>query len=779
VWEVGGVRITSNDIIMLVITAVAAGGFFLFLKQTRLGLSMKAVVDRPELAGLRGISDRQTSYAAWAIGAGFAGLAGVAGAPFFGPLTANRYTAFMLIAATAAVVARFRSVPIALAAGLALGMVKNYVARYAAFADQIQGLENAVPFIIMFASLLVLARDPARRGGVAVAIEAPVNHAEDLGPLRRRLPWMVATVVLVLAIGFVLDAFWLGTVAYGLALAVVFLSFVLVTGIGGMVSLAQATFVTMGGLIAGLLIERYRMPFLPALVVAALGAVLLGAVAALPSLRLGGLALALATLALALVGDAVLFQLNFLRHGQQGWAIAPPSLGPFDLGDPRTLAFTLLAVVLVGVWFIRAIERSSFGRAAFAVRDSEVAAASSGVSIPLAKLTIFCVSASFAGTGGVLLAMHQGNITNVTFPSELGLLWLAVTVLFGIRRPGAAVIGALVAAFTAVWFRSGWQLPSALPTFLDWGGAGDSWSDVSAMLFGLGAVQVARNTDGVTAVVGGLLRSLRDRRRDPSEPHVPFPEPAPAANVTDREPPSPSFESAALELVDLCAGYGPVSVLHRVDLALPAGSLTVLLGANGAGKTTLCQATAGLIPVTRGAVFSYGLDLTSLPAHQRARRGVLLAPESRGIFPSLSVEENLSVWLPARSDRAVVFERFPLLGKRRNVPAGNLSGGEQQILTLGALLQRPPKVLVVDEPSLGLAPKIFGQIKAVLRELSQAGVTILLVEERADRVLDIADRVSVLQLGRLAWSGVPGDLDDDMLAALYLSGDVLAAEGIR
>jgi ABC-type branched-subunit amino acid transport system ATPase component len=227
-------------------------------------------------------------------------------------------------------------------------------------------------------------------------------------------------------------------------------------------------------------------------------------------------------------------------------------------------------------------------------------------------------------------------------------------------------------------------------------------------------------------------------------------------------------DQIALVLEHARSGYGPVEVLHGLSLAVPRGQITTVLGPNGAGKSTMCQTVAGLIRVTSGTVRFGDDDLTGLRSHERARAGVVLAPEARGIFPGLTVRENLQMWLPDQADREDAYSRFPILGERRNLLAGSLSGGEQQILTLAPLLVRPPSVLVADEPSLGLAPLIVEQIMRIFVELKERGSAILLVEEKARDVLAIADTVAFLSLGRITWAGPRHEVDDQRLAEAYL-----------
>jgi ABC-type branched-subunit amino acid transport system ATPase component len=202
----------------------------------------------------------------------------------------------------------------------------------------------------------------------------------------------------------------------------------------------------------------------------------------------------------------------------------------------------------------------------------------------------------------------------------------------------------------------------------------------------------------------------------------------------------------------------------------------VLLGPNGAGKSTACSTIAGMLRPTSGSILLDGTDVTSLRAHQRARRGIVLAPEARGIFPGLTVRENLQMWLPDAASRDAVFERFAILGQRQSQAAGNLSGGEQQILTLAPLLVHPPDVLVADEPSLGLAPLIVEQIMGLFSELRRRGSAVLLVEEKARDVLAVADTVAFLSLGRVTWVGPRAEVDEQRVTEAYLGSSLAGSQ---
>jgi branched-chain amino acid transport system ATP-binding protein len=228
-----------------------------------------------------------------------------------------------------------------------------------------------------------------------------------------------------------------------------------------------------------------------------------------------------------------------------------------------------------------------------------------------------------------------------------------------------------------------------------------------------------------------------------------------------------------IELRGLRAAYGSIEVLHEIDLAVPAGSVTALLGPNGAGKTTTLRVLAGLHPVAGGDVLLAGRRVNGARADDLSRAGLCLVPEGRGVFPNLTVRENLRVATHAGRSlaevEAITYERFPKLGERRGQLAGTMSGGEQQMLALARGVASGPGVLLLDELSMGLAPLVVAGLFEEVVRIASEGVASLLVEQFARLALEVADRVAVLGSGRVVASGTPAELEGSM-AELYLGG---------
>jgi len=235
---------------------------------------------------------------------------------------------------------------------------------------------------------------------------------------------------------------------------------------------------------------------------------------------------------------------------------------------------------------------------------------------------------------------------------------------------------------------------------------------------------------------------------------------------------------AMLEIKNIDVHYGVIHVLKGISFTVNDGEIVTLIGANGAGKTTTLRTISGLKKPTNGTILLDGEDITEVSAQERVKRGISHAPEGRRIFPDMTVLENLELGAYLRKDKEeiakdlkMVYERFPILSDRKKQLAGTLSGGEQQMLAIGRALMSRPKILFLDEPSMGLAPFLVQEIFNIIKDINKAGTTILLVEQNASMALQIANRAYVLETGSIVLSGTGAELmQSDDIKKAYLGG---------
>jgi ABC-type branched-subunit amino acid transport system ATPase component/branched-subunit amino acid ABC-type transport system permease component len=799
-----GVALTSDQLAVFVAALVSAAVLWFVLRHTRIGLEMRAVVDRRHLAGLKGVSASRTSAVAWVLTTVLAGLGGILISPLF-TLDPIVFTLVVLGSLAAVVLGGLRSIPIAFVGGVLLGVVQNLVAGYSTaypgFIANLNGLSSAVPYVLVILLGLIIGRDRSRQAGSVAEDRPPSDHRAGMSLPRRWWPWVTFLFILV---GYSLHWFpsWFQAtstaqtaIAQGLSISIILLSFIVVTGMGGMVSLAQATFVTAGGFAAGWALNRNwginipliashgQLNFFWAVVIGAIVAGVIGALIAWPATRLGAVYLAIWSLAACLFFSLVPFDTQAIGNGQAGWNIRSPALDLFgwrlnfaNLNDQILLFIGVFGLITGVIWLFT---HSATGRATLAVRSSPTAAMAAGIRANRNRILVFALAAGIAGIGGVMLSLFSFAASNSTAPPLEGLTWLAFVVVFGVRRPGGALLAGLAVAAGSPLLNqlTNWLPGQTVNTLI-------SSPYFLPILFGMGAISLAQEPDGILALRGGKkLAKRRARTRAVAEPvAIPVevgppvvPSGTGTAAVGHFEPEAAPIAldvslDAALAVQGVVAGYDDAEVLHGVGLELRAGEIVGLLGANGAGKSSLCAVIAGLLEPTSGSVHLAGVDLSGLPAFRRARAGLDLVPEARGIFPGLTVEENLTLALPDEKDRQLAYARFPVLAERRGQIAGLLSGGEQQMLGLAPALARPPKVFVADEPTLGLAPMAAAEVIRAIVELRDKGSAVLLVEENAENAVAVADRLIFMELGTITWAGPASSLDVDQLSAVYLGG---------
>jgi branched-chain amino acid transport system permease protein len=509
VFHVDGVPITMNQIIVYacVVAVVVIGA--VVLRATDIGLRVRAMVDSPAMTSLSGTSPTAVSVGVWAVSIFLAGLAGVLSAPVVG-LDANDFTLIMASAFAAVIAARLRNLPLAVGVALFMGIADSVLQRYLPASSSItQAILPSIPFAVTAVFLVAYlvrggrVHESEGTGGAldrAIAVQStarrPTVGSGTAGHRTVRRPSGlgagIAAIVVVVVLTEVLGSLWVGLIAGGVAYGVLFLAFTLVTGEGGMVWLCIPTFAGIGGLVCGQLAGAHGWPVLAGVVVGGLVAVPFGIVIGLATIRLGDLYVALVTLTFGLLMENLVFSRPIFLHQGLGVSLSLPSFA----SSPRAFTFVELGIFVVIGLFIVNIRRSTTGMALTAVRWSEPGAKTSGVSVLKMKVITAALAAFVAGVGGALFAVVQGVALPSNYDTLLGVAWLAVVVLVGIRSNVAALIAGL---FTTLF-------PGIAQNYLP------AWfQQIPPILFGLGAIGIAKNPDGMLAEYARQLRRVVER----------------------------------------------------------------------------------------------------------------------------------------------------------------------------------------------------------------------------------------------------------------------------
>ncbi|MGH9008224.1 MAG: ATP-binding cassette domain-containing protein, partial [Acidimicrobiia bacterium] len=546
-----------------------------------------------------------------------------------------------------------------------------------------------------------------------------------------------------------------------LILGMAALSLVVLTGWSGTVSLGQAGIVGAGGVVAANLIAKANLDLFLTIACSAAAGALVAVLIGLPAFRVKGMFLAVTTLAFAVAMESYIVNPTNFQQWIPSSYDRPVLWKHVDLAGERPMYYLCLVALLLVVLVVHTTLRTRTGRVLRATRDNPRAAAAMAVPTARVQLAGFVLAGVIAGSAGALHATLLRGVGYQTYPVATSILVFSMAVIGGISSLGGTLIG--------VGFVQGLIL--AVPRL--------------ALVFTGAALLVV-----LYAAPGGIgqgLERLRDAaaRRLARRRGIDLVEGFADGSVEvahAREPVRPleniSRDSSMLHVSALNASYGSLQVLFGVDLDIAEGEIVALLGTNGAGKSTVLRAVAGLMPSTGGTVALDGLDLSGVPTDRIAASGFALMPGGRGIFPTLTVEENLrlATWLlrsdpaAAQAARGEMLDLFPALRERIGIMAGNLSGGEQQMLSLAMAFVTKPKVLCIDELSLGLAPTVVAQLCDRVRAIHAAGTTIVLVEQSVNVALLLAERAVFLEKGEVRFRGPTAELLErpDLLRSVFI-----------
>jgi len=517
VFQFLGTPISLDQILVYVCVVVVLGGAGALLRWTNAGLLIRSVVDSDALASLSGVRPSRVAMGVWAVSTFSAGLTGVLAAPIIG-LTIDSFTVLIAAAFAAVVAARLRSVGIAVLVGLLMGIITGIVERYLPSTSQFTAaVIPSIPFVLLAVFLIYWAirgenlqqtqavggpldRAISPHGGSEMALARAADLTGDsalvrVGGLRisPRVAYPTLLIVIAAVVPFALGGVWMSAYAVGIAYGVVMLSYTVSAGEGGMIWLCQISFAGIGAFTTAVLATNDHWQLIPAMIVGGLVCGVIGALVGLLTIRLGNIYVALATLTFGLLVENLVFNLNYLNNFGAGVDITRSGITATDRGFAW---FSLIIFVVLALLFEN-MRRSTFGMAVTAVRWSDPAARTVGLSVLMNKVGLATFAAFIAGIGGALLAIYATAAIPDSYATFSGLIWLAVLVTVGVRSISAALIAGVLFSI----------LPQVFLTYLP-----TSWGELPPALFGLGAVLVARNPEGTVAMHARQLQHLLSRR---------------------------------------------------------------------------------------------------------------------------------------------------------------------------------------------------------------------------------------------------------------------------
>ena len=774
----------GGHLLIIIVVPLTALGLVLFFRRSRVGIAIRAAAESANRAALLGIPVKRINTLVWVLAAAMSGVGVLLRLPIQGVQIGEPLgPSLMLRALAAAVIGRMESLPRTMLAAVGIGVIEQAVLFQTGRTIVVDG----VLFAIVLIALLV-----QRQGDTGRARDAGVETwgaTREVRPIPRelmRLPSVRVGVTALSVIGslllVVVPLGWTGSAVsrfgVGVIMAILICSLVLLTGWAGQISLGQLAMLALGASVAGCLAQQGK-DFFVVIAGASLACGIVSVALGIPALRIRGPFFAVTTLAFATAMGTFIINEEFFPWlvPDSSIRVARPVLfRKFDLESEHTFYFVLLfafALTAAMVWRIR---NSRTGRALVGNRDNTRAVQSYGVSPDKIQLTAFAISGLMAGLAGALFMYHQHGFqqgASILEPAN-SIKLFAMGVIGGLGSVPGAVIGA------------------AYLTFVDF----SSFTREPLSRFFASGVGVLIILMVFPAGLGGLVYDLRDRvlrmiarRRGIIVPSLladvrveDVTEEAPVigdAAVAPEQRSAPSADPLLL-VRDLELSYGKTQVLFGVDFHVERGEIVALLGTNGAGKSTLLNAICGLSKPSAGTVTYDGQDVTGWGPNATVGAGIVLMPGGKGVFPSLTVAENIGLagWQFAKDPDYVrrateeALELFPILRERWAVKAGNLSGGQQQMLTLAQALIAKPKLLMIDELSLGLAPVIVQQLLEIVQRIHANGTTVVVVEQSVNVAITLAQRAVFLEKGEVRFDGPTADLLDrpEILRAVFLEG---------
>jgi ABC-type branched-subunit amino acid transport system ATPase component/branched-subunit amino acid ABC-type transport system permease component len=763
VYHFGDTAVTQDKLIVWIIGLLATIALSVLFRYTRVGLAMRASVDDVDLLNASGTSPTKVRRLAWMIGVSFAALSGVLIAPL---VTLDGVTLTLLVvqAFGAAAIGRFSSLPGTYVGGLIIGVGGALLSKYFT-TGVLAGLPTALPFLLLFIVLLVSPR--ARLAERTVSLSRFSSQWRFPGVVQ--LGGGAAVLVLLILVpnfaGFHLTDWTLL-----LTTTILFLSLGLLVRSSGQVSLCHVGFTAIGAAAFSHLAVDHGLPWLVALVLSALIAVPIGAVLAIPAIRLSGLYLALATLGFGIL-LAYMFYTQSYMFGELGAGIIEPRphLSWVNVSSDKGYYYLVLAITVLMTAFTVWLVRSRLGRLLRALSDSPTGLASTGTSVNVTRVLVFCISSFMAAGAGALAGGAVSTVTADSYQPLASLTYYALIVIALGGEPWYALMAA--AGLTLI------------PSYIH----GDNTSLYLQLIFGAAALLISitpASLRTVPKVIRDLADGLARGTRRPLTAQV-----GPYVSIR------PKVEAATLSVGNVTVRFGGLVAVDSASLEASTGKITGLIGPNGAGKTTTLNVCSALIRPSGGNIRLDGKNVSRQRQARRARGGIGRTFQQMELFDSMTVRENVALGvegsfagpnpishsLSTRSQRRWVQQstddslRLCELEDLADKVAGDLSTGQRRRVELARTLAGPFRILLLDEPSSGLDRAETRRFGAILKRIvKDRGVGILLVEHDMALVNEICDYIYVLDFGKPVYDGTPSQvMASPLVRSAYLGGDAV------
>jgi len=768
------VTVTYSQVTVIVLALLIMLGLLALFRFTRTGIMMRAVVEDPDLADVQGVSPIRVRRFAWVLGSSIVALSGALLIPLIG-LDPLLITLLVVETFAAAAIGRFESIPLTFAGGLVVGVGESLLTKFELSTPILVGGAEALPFAVLLIVMLVI---PKRR------LVSPTAHEARSallwkGPPKLRVSAYVVVFAFLLTVplwapGYLLTPYWSGA----LIQAILILSLGLLVRSAGLVSLCTSTFAAIGGVAFSQLFVGFGLPWIAAVLLSGMIAIPVGALVALPAIRLSGLFLALSTLGFGLLVQQLLYPRNWMFTSLATGRTTPrPSWAESD----QSYYYLVLAFLVLMVGLVAVIYRSRLGRVMRGISDSSKAVSVLGLNVQVTRVLVFSISAFMAAIAGSLHGALLGTVnTSDSFFAPLSsIILLAILALAPFRAPWYAIFAGLTAV-----------IPGYIP--------GSTVSYVMNIIFGVSAIVVA--AEGGPAQMPARLQQLLESRFGRAEPETSANFEATSTEITNRAgiAARPSAVRTGLSVRALGIRFGGLIAVDDVSLDAPVGRITGLIGPNGAGKTTTFDACSGLNSPARGDIKLNGADISKLPADARARLGLGRTFQVMELCDSLTVGENVALgWEASRAGRRW---RTQIAGRRgenaarlnaasramnvcgiadlADLQVGSLSTGQRRLVDLARALAGPFDVLLLDEPSSGLTPDETDRLATLLsRVVDERGCGILLVEHDMSLVMKVCHHIYVLDFGRMLFEGAPSEVASSEIVQTAYLGEASARKG--